>query len=327
VTLKRYERLEALRYVPRTEVVMSWTQALNILENVIKEMRNPTDGREWLKRLEKTECKDARRLGFCIAIDVASGALGPQDYADVLNGIDANEACPRKAFGEAFAKHPKRKNLICASRLSVIGPADAEPYIRVLSLLDFITYYKKDRSLAPDDVAAIRTEYFSAYAPNDLSDIREWWSGSNGVVWVMSRIEYEDLASKYDGDELASLLNDALGLGKEPTRSDDDGRELVGVTYPPRFDGTAQPTALDALWVNFGWYYVSYGKDDSWGKTVSCSGKRQPLRERVHKEFEKLTAEYVGFPIGRILYRIIDRTALLDNADGRLESILASASS
>lgn len=301
---------------------MSWEQARRTLEVVIERMTNPGHGLEWLSRLEKADCGDGRRLGYCIAIDVESGAIAPEDYANVLEGMDNRVTCPRKAFGEALARHPRRKDLVCASRLRRTG---TERYVRILSMREFITFYKKDRSLAPDDVAAVREEYFSEHVPKDLSDIRECWGGTNGLVWVMSRDEYDGLASIYTGDALASLLNDRLGLGKEQSKGDNDGRDLVGVRYPDHSPGTAsQPTALDAYWIAFGWYYVSYKEHDGWGRTVSCSGDYEPLRERVHLELERLTADYLGFPIGRILYRRRDRLRLLAYADSTLESILAS---
>src|SRR5437764_1413615 len=112
-------------------------------------MVGPADGTDWLSRLEKVECKDAHRLGFCIAIDVASGALSAEEYASVLDRVGKGESCPRRAFAVAFAKHPRRADLVCASKLSSTTEDDGDSYIRILSLRDFITYYKKNRTLSP----------------------------------------------------------------------------------------------------------------------------------------------------------------------------------
>lgn len=304
---------------------MSWAQAIEQINKVIDKMNSPSDGTEWLSRLEKTECKDAYRLGFCIAIDLAAEALTADEIAGVLDKIDNTESCPRQAFAKAFADKRLEETLVCKSRFDVPS-AGTDDYIRVLTLKDFITHYKKNRSLGRDDVAAVRTDYFSEYVASDLSDIREWWSGANDVVWVMSRTEFESLkASGLSGDALATLLNDALGLGKEPRQRDNDGRELVAVSYPAGFDNVKQPTTLDAYWANFGWYYVSYGKEHGWGQTVSCSGTCTPLRERVHVGFHGLSRDFIGFQIGDILNLSTDRAVLVENANQRLESILSHA--
>jgi hypothetical protein len=299
---------------------MSWIQAINLLQRTIGKMSVPSDGMEWINRLKKAECKDARRLGFCIAIDVASGALTIAEVAGVLNEMDSRETCPRRAFAKALVKSSGSVTRICTSRLKV--PLSKDSYLKILTIGDFITYYKKNLSLAPDDVEAVRTDYFSPYAAMDLADIREWWSSSNGVVWVMSREEYEALANGMSANELATLLNDALGLGKDITRTENDGSEFVGVSYPADFDIARQPTTFDASWMNFGSYYVSAGKHDGWGRTVSCSGTHNGLRERVHPEFEGLTSEFEGFPIGEVLDRTFDRSALLKTAEGRLKLAL-----
>jgi hypothetical protein len=302
-------------------LLMSWAQAVEILQQIVGQMSSPAKGMEWLKKLEKTECGDAYRLGYCIAIDVTSGAIPSIEYARLFDALDDNEMCPRRAFAKAFAGSTGRGALQCASRLH-LPSAVPERYLRVLTIGDFMTYYKKNRVLTPDDVADIREEYFSSYVPRDLSDIKEWFSGANGVVWVMSRKQYEDLLSYKTGDELATLLNDALGFGKEATQSENDGRELVGILYPADFHQVTQPTTLDAYWMDFGWYFVSYGRDNGWGQTVSCSGTNTSLGERVHREFKGLTKEFVGFPIGKILTRTIRREFLTESANLRLESIL-----
>jgi hypothetical protein len=55
--------------------MMSWAQALEILKTIVANMNNNAEGIEWLNRLEQVDCRDAHRLGYCIAIDVASGAV------------------------------------------------------------------------------------------------------------------------------------------------------------------------------------------------------------------------------------------------------------
>jgi len=197
---------------------------------------------------------------------------------------------------------------------------------------NFQHFYRPNRSESPDDLAATHAEHFSGPGPRDLAGIREKWSGEEGIVWILPQEDYDDLRRGRSGDEIATLLNDALGLYKEETRLTEEEREaglhdtneFVGVLYPPGFDGARQPTTLDATWKSFGSYYVSAGDDDGWGRTVSCSGNASPVRERVHKTFEGSLADFEGFAIGHVIERMENRAALLEIADRRLESILSS---
>lgn len=305
---------------------MSWAQALDILKTIVANMNNNAEGIEWLNRLEQVDCRDAHRLGYCIAIDVASGALSVEQYAELLDGVNVSETCSRKAF--ATSPVTESRTLKCSSLLAVSTDA-TQRYVRVLTLGNFVHYYRRDRTESPDDLAAVHGEHFSGPGPRDLAGIKEKWNGEEGVVWVMSKEDLDPLKRGRTGDELATLLNDALGLYKEETPKDvrdagmHDAREFVGVLYPPGFDGACPPTTLDATWWNFGSYYVSAGGDDGWGRTVSCSGSNVTIRERVHKTYEGSMADFEGFAIGHVTERTENRTALLEIADRRLESLLS----
>jgi hypothetical protein len=308
---------------------MSWAQALEILKQIVASMNNNAEGVQWLDRLERLECGDAHRLGYCIAIDIACGALTIDEYAEILDGVNISETCSRRAF--ATTPVAESRALKCSSRLAV-STDTSQRYVRVLTLGNFRAFYRKDRTDSPDDLAAIHAEHFSGPGPRDLAGIKELWSGEEGVVCILPNEDYDALRSGKTGDEIATLLNDALGLYKEETRLTEEEREaglhdrneFVGVLYPPGFVGARQPTTLDATWRSFGSYYVSTGADDGWGRTVSCSGNASPIRERVHKEFKKSMADFEGFAIGHVTERTENRAALLEIADRRLESILSS---
>lgn len=310
---------------------MSWAQALEILKQIVANMNNDAEGAQWLDRLEQINCGDAHRLGYCIAIDVACGALTIEEYAEILDGVNISETCSRRAF--ATTPVAESKALKCCSRLAV-STDRGQRYIRVLTLYSFHHYFLKNRAETPDDLAATHAQYFSGPLPRDLAGVHEKWSGEDGIVWILPQEDYEALSADRSRDELATLLNDALGLHKETTTLTEEEREaglhdkneFVGVLYPPGFDGARQPTTLDATWRSFGSYYVSAGADDGWGRTVSCSGSASPIRERVHKEFKKSMADFEPFAIGHVTERTENRTALLEIADRRLESILSARS-
>lgn len=308
---------------------MSWAQALEILKQIVAKMNNDAEGAQWLDRLEQLDCGDAHRLGYCIAIDVTSGALTIEEYAEILDGVNISETCSRRAF--ATTPIAESKTFKCSSRLAV-STDKAQRCIRVLTLGNFRAFYRTNRTDSPDDLAAIHAEHFSGPGPRDLAGIKELWSGDEGVVWILPKEDYDALRAGKSGDELATLLNDALGLYKDKTTLTEeqreaglhDTREFVGVLYPSGFDGARQPTTLDATWNTFGSYYVSAGVDDGWGRTASCSGNASPIRERVHKTFDGSLADFEGFAIGHVTDRTENRAALLEMADRRLEFILSS---
>jgi hypothetical protein len=307
---------------------MAWNQAKAVLiERVIPLMREPANGTTWIINLEnEASCKDGRRLGVCMAIDVLSGALEPKVFASVLDMVDQDEIDARRAFGIAFDKFPDKESLVCVSNL-VAPPLEADDfYMRILLLRDFIEYYvspNNPHSFDPADVEDVRLSYFGENAPSDLSDIETWWTGLNGVVWVMSHSEYVALTSGMQPNERGTILNDALGLGKGPSRAVNDGVELVAVRYPNSFThACSQPSTLDAYWVNYSWYYLSYTKEDGWGRTQSCSGTAGAIRERVHRGFEGLSADFSGLHVGGITNVTEAREKLLTEGYRRLTSIL-----
>src|SRR6185503_11933257 len=100
---------------------------------------------------------------------------------------DRTETDARRAFGLAFDRHPDKQQLVCTSRLDT-QPLQNDSYIRVLLLRDFIEYYvnpNNPHSFDPADVEDIRMSYFGEDADADLSDVETWWTGRNGVVWIM----------------------------------------------------------------------------------------------------------------------------------------------
>jgi hypothetical protein len=299
-----------------------------LYEKVFPLMDVPENGEKWIEKLGHESCKDGHRLGACIAIDILSGALEPEVLASILNLVDPDKPDARKEFGVAFDKHPKRKNLVIASKLAS-PPLDREDsYIRILLLRNFIEYYvnpSNPHSFDPADVEDIRMSYFSDETDADFSDIKEWWTGKSGVVWVMPYNDYQELTKDVKSEERGSLVNDALGLGKAPSTGENDGMEMVAVKYPQDFSvGCSQPTTLDAYWIDHSWYFISYVKQDGWGRTQSCSGTTGVIRERVHGEFKNLTRGYTGIYIGVITKNVShNRKRLLQEACERFISMLS----
>lgn len=301
----------------------SWTDAKKFLnEHVIALMAAPNQptGHAWLNSLPN--CMDGELVGVCIAIDIASEALDPHTFASILDNLKSSPKNARLRFAEAIDSHACKRDFVCASKLDAPPLRCPDHYVRVLELRRFITYYAGPSfgysDLDPADVEEVRRIFFTK--STSLGSIKEWWAGKNGRVWVTSKRELEQLVEKYPGEDAASLFNDALGLGYANGAGKDNLPEIVAVNYPLNFSiGCTQPTTLDAWWEDEGKFYISNGREDGWGKTQSCSGSYDKVRERVHSEFKNLTSDYFTCYFGIAKVPIKNRNALMEEAYERFE--------
>jgi hypothetical protein len=304
-----------------------WKRVAKVLsDKVISMMKDSAKGRKWLAGLE--ECQDGALLGICIAIDVESGALPGPLFAEILDKVDLSTSDARRAFARAIAKHPSAHNFVCAGFPAAPLKED-DCYVRVIELLEFIKFYLTPShylTLNPADVAKARKIYFGRKQANSLEDINAWWTGGNGRVWITSHKELDQLLEGHSDEEKGTIINDSLGLGKKRGGGKDGEPLFMIIKYPRNFSvGCCQPTTLDTSWTKPGGYYVSYVKQDSWGRTQSCTGTLQRCRERVHSGFKNLTSEYSALPIGRASKVDEDRSKLLLEAFCRLDLLTRKA--
>jgi len=170
---------------------MAWSHVQALLEDtLIRHLKDPSRGAEWLKSLELCDGGiDGLVLGCCIAIDVASGALRTASYIEILDNLGSDLNNARTEFAIALAGRIARTSLTCASRLPAEPLGDGDRYARVMELGDFITYYAGPTyhySLDPADVAEVQRVFFDDPLASNLGDIKEWWTGRMGNVWVLS---------------------------------------------------------------------------------------------------------------------------------------------
>jgi hypothetical protein len=292
---------------------MSWSIVAARLQAFLTPVLNdPTRFHAWLA--VASGVPEAIRLGACLAIDLKSGALNPKTVGQVFDLLPLAEPDPVAAFEQAFGLHSLATTLVCSSELhcDYLNPPDH--YIRFLTLAEFVTYLVgPTHGVLPDAAGAawVMKRYFSP-GPTGLQTVRQIYAGRKGVVWIASAQEINALVVGRTHDDAATFLNDALGLGKGPGILGAK-TELVSIEYPEGFDKAVacrQPCTFDAWWGCSTWYFLSYGKVDGWGRTRSCSGNADELRERVHGSINKLTDEYKASFIGYVTPAIPNRGKL-----------------
>jgi len=251
-------------------------------------------------------------------IDIEGGSVAAETIVPLLRSIVSSED-PVIAFGLAISGASNRSELTCAS--PPCSSDSTERYVRVMELSSFITYYagvSRNLTLAVDDVARVRHEYFSTPPAVGLGDIVTVWSGYNAVVWVLSHDDFHEIVS-FAGDNAATVLNDRLGLGYTMGTAEGNRPEIIAVEYP-HDSGCEfmQPTTLDAQWVSPN-FYVSFASPEHWGKTHPCSGLGAGVRERIHRMLPALTNDFLIRHIGIAEIPSFNHKSLLAEAYTRLK--------
>lgn len=262
---------------------MAWKRVREFLDGeLLGKVKEPDLVKEWLDSLAYS--LDGKRLAACIAIDLISGSLETEFYAEVLAYLEKPFDNPSGSFAKALERFPDKGKLVACSAYNQAAVKDGPTYVRVMDLAVFIEYYvTPDYGMTLGDAAEVRHTFLQG---TSLEDVKRPWQGGRGRVWLLP---LEDFLAHHDpdGNRVATELNDILGLGIEAGLPGANLPELICVHYPENFDvcTCAQPTALDAQWKTSG-YYVSYIRQDHWGRTQSCSGKRVSCRERIHGTLE-----------------------------------------
>jgi|ERR1035438_4148121 hypothetical protein len=281
--------------------------------------------RAWINRL--AICEDGERLAACLAIDLAGGSLETAEVGSMLESLDTTIADARHAFAAVLSKLKldSGTDFSCAARFPPRTLEADDTYVNVLNINKFITCYAgpaNGYTTSPDSVAEVKRRYFSTPFSH-LDDIDLWWAGKAGIVWVTSFKDLNNLLKITPDPDRATCTTDALGITRPWSLGAGDEYFLVAVRYDPAFDSNEcfQPTTLDAYWAHPGGFYLSYGKDDGWGRTCSISGAPKPLKERVHLPHlphSGLTSNFVAFPLGNVTEIKVDRKALLQEAYARV---------
>lgn len=285
---------------------------------------------DWLDTLPTTP--EGEVLAASLAIDLLSDALVADDVARIVSRIDLGTTGPAVVeFNRVLSELALGGTLICASRLEA-APLDADTYVRTIELSSFVTYYLGPAygyTTSAAHLEEVRT-LFEILGEWAMGDIDKPFRGARGICWVAPFSELKDILAGSSAEcTVAAALVDTLGLNISAASGAADAPELVIVRYPENFDKilgvpSKQPTSCDATWKPEDVCYISYRKDNGWGKTHSCSGEKDSVRERVHPTIMHLHDAFVASLIGASSPAIVmDRKKWRDTAFLRLDEAIA----
>jgi hypothetical protein len=303
--------------------VISESDWATIFEYVQSRLKSNTNsialspgGLNWLHGLDGSPA--GRLLTTCLAIDLKAGSVHPDLVNSVFNSLPDRKAdicteITRRIRAEAGTS---TTDWTYGSSRTSTSPEDRERFVRVLELGRFIRYYVRPtlgKNVRPDQVEEVLRQFFEDEEGGQMGDIHEWWAGDSGRVWVLPATEFLELRKQANSREPGTVFLDALGVPFPPGDGvgPDGCPHMVAIEYPDQATLASekhceprQPTALDATWDGPFPMYVSYGKEDGWGRTQSCTGQRYlnnrygTPRERVHGKFKGLTTEFRARKVG-----------------------------
>lgn len=298
----------------------NWIDVETYLTNkIIPLLKSRRVGKEWLRKLPIDNF--GMLLGINMAIDIASGAIPPEVFVNIIDSIKSPFFNARLAFFKAQNNHPKKDEFVCASKINTPILTN-NTYLRVLEIEDFADYYVRPSfsflPYDPPDIKEIRRRYFKKRT--SLANIDNWYNGSYNRVWVMSKAEFNSICSSYPKHDHGSIFNDALGIGYKYGGGLKGKPEMVAIEYPKNFSLVCkQPTLLDSQWKIEPIWYISENNKDGWGRTQSCSGTYDGIKERVHSSFKNLSRKYFAVYIGLSKTPMMNENALMNEAYYRFE--------
>jgi hypothetical protein len=279
-----------------------WTEAWNYLIRSLDALSVP--GKDKLSALTRTE--KGKLCATCLAIDLMAEALEPRQLADIFEHLSADDSDICGSIAKALSRE-EYEAFTCCSKLEAPPPREDDGYVTVMEIATFITKFVKPNtgeSFSPDEVDKVIATYFDG--EGDLSSLVKCDLRPSKRLWVLPRSEYNFLLDRATRGKSAKVFLDALGLTLSRGHGVNGLPHLVAVLYPQRHDCDAkQPTALDAWWGNPHVQFISFGRNDGWGRTYSCTGSRYferdldgMPRERVHHDHRGLGG-FSGHSIGQ----------------------------
>lgn len=185
-----------------------------------------------------------------------------------------------------------------------------EKYIRVISFRNYIEWTVRlnfdSNPDFPEDMDYHEIDrHYSEFINEGLFENIKIANLSSGTGWVFVA-SYEEVIETLDKKDTIGLL-DMLGLYAENINIVDN---YIWLKYPENFsDLLFQPSTLTGDWGNYfnarisvgNEFFLSYKKQDDWGRTFSVSGNRKSIKERVHYKLESRVAyNFLANDLGRL---------------------------
>lgn len=271
--------------------------------DILKEHVHCCNGQDWCNDLINGD-EDSKRLAICLAIELRKKGeeiLDLNHISEIFSVCDYDKArflidnsYPRKWFAERIdlIRNILRKPScsIIESTQFISSSSNNNHYVTFLTFyrlkkyyLDNIGYYS-----GVDSNNASQIEDFINLFPN-LLDFIEFFGDKNYPIWVSTHEEY--LRVKSIDSTLSCPTNVINALGIFPDIADtaifpDSGNMLFQINYGPEYNITTfQPSSLNKNWNNCTLdFYLSYIKNDCFGKTCACNDSNCGSKEQIHEQ-------------------------------------------
>lgn len=237
---------------------------------------------------------DHQRLALCLAIDLEHAVIPAGTVAKIIDLMRVPHISLVDEFDQVLEDN--RSLIIDSNYTDESYPKDT--YSTIFDVEVFINYYLS--SVTTNDIKYVLHLLESGNVV-ELRKILKTTITLTGtkfkeLAWVLPYkvIEYE-FTQLSASEERASKIADNLGKEVTPSSTTDNEKShLIVCKYPVTFDTKCyQPSSIHALWR--GWHnglYLSYRKDNGYGKTYATCGSRLGYSERVHR---KIVVNSSGF--------------------------------
>lgn len=250
----------------------------------------------WVNEL-KNGSFDDKRLLCCLGIEVKNHLVNIQSYVKIFNAMDYDSSINQKEIFDQTVTNNKDLQFFSDEGFN---PEDEKPiYTRIVNIDTFITtilnksYPNDDKKYYDDEVLISEIER------NDLGSLALLNEGhpNRNNVWVTPLVKINEIID-YCTDKLlnrADIIINCIGMPFDVNKL-----KFIYMEYPEIFrEEFYQSCAVNAIWGREDGLFLSYKKDDGFGRTRPCDGDNaiNRLKEQVHKSLNvkyEYNIKYLG---------------------------------
>ncbi|MGB5026530.1 MAG: hypothetical protein WBO44_14330 [Saprospiraceae bacterium] len=308
------------------------------VRNILKSYITEPKGQDWCDDIIQGD-EDSKRLAICLAVELRKGGeeiinvdhlkllFDSCDY-DTSNFL-TDKSFPRNWFSKRLdsIKYNLRNlnGSIVASNELILESRNTNHYVTLLSFyrlkkyyLDSIGYYSSVDSNNSNEI-----ESFINLFPN-LLDYIDFFGDKNYPIWVSTFEEYQTIRSTHNTVTFPTNIINSLGIYPDTAGLaiyPDTGNMLFLVDYGPSLKITAyQPTSLNKNWTNCQLdFYLSYIKDNCFGKTCACNNSFCGSKEQIHEQIKCKDSGFTLSYLGKFNSITSDKVNILIEGLNRIE--------